>query len=61
MDDYQKVMRYVFDHKEEVLKRGIEGKAMAKKFTWDNVVKKAYKVFNKYDNLLVNRYERPKE
>lgn len=58
MDDYQQRMRYVFDNREEVAKKGEAGKLTAKKFTWNNVVKKAYKVFNKYDNLLISRYER---
>jgi len=60
MDDYQKQMRYVFDNREEVIAKGQEGKLKAKKFTWNNVVNKAYKVFNKYDNLLISRYERSK-
>lgn len=58
MDDYRKQMRYVFNNQEEVIKKGQEGKKQAKKFTWNNVVNKAYKIFNKYDNLLVSRYER---
>jgi len=58
MVDFQKKMRYVFDNKDMIIKKGIEGKIIANKFTWNNVVRKAYKVFNKYDNLLVSRYER---
>jgi glycosyltransferase involved in cell wall biosynthesis len=58
MDDYQKQMRYVFDNREEIITKGQEGKLKAKKFTWNNVVRMGYKIFNKYDNLLVSRYER---
>jgi len=56
--DYPTKLRYVYEHREEIEEKGEAGLAVAKRFSWDNVVKKANKIFKKLNNQLPSRYER---
>ncbi len=60
LDHYPKMLRYVFEHRDEIIAKGEAGLAVAKRFSWDNVVKKADKIFNKLNNQIASRYERSK-
>jgi len=61
LDDYRTQLRYVYEHSEEIKDKSIAGLEVAKRFSWNNVAKKAYKIFNTLNIQIPSRYERTRD
>ncbi len=58
MESYQRMLRYAYEHENEREEKAEQGLLIAKKFTWRNVVKKASKIFHKYNKIILPVHER---
>ncbi len=57
LEDYRRMLRVVYEDEDARESKVKESVTVVNKFTWDNVVKHAKTIFNKYNKLIENRYE----